>query len=179
MALVVYPMNLHLQKIFEKAYAENTDGLFRFVLYRVSDKEQAMDIVEDTYLRFWQTLQKEEVKEPRALLYRIARNLVIDWYKKKKSIPIKTFAGENLEDREVYMDMFKGDLIGVDLLLEARMVKEMIATLEPIYREAVYLRFVEELHPREIAAILGESTNVVSVRINRGINILKTKLHIK
>lgn len=172
-------MNPHLQKIFEKAYAENADGLFRFALYRVSDREQATDIVEDTYLRFWQTLQKEEVAEPRALLYRIARNLVIDWYKKKKSIPLATFAGENSTDKEVYMDMFAGNLIGAELLLEAKMVKEKIATLDPIYREAVYLRFVEELSPREIAAILGESANVVSVRINRGVSLLKSKLNIK
>jgi RNA polymerase sigma-70 factor (ECF subfamily) len=172
-------MEQHLQKIFEKAYAENTDGLFRFVLYRVSDKEQAMDIVADTYVRFWQTLLKEEVKEPRALLYRIARNLVIDWYKKKKSIPMQTFSEGEKDRPEVYMDMFEGNIIGVDLLLEAEMVKKAIATLEPIYREAVYLRFVEELSPKEIAAILGESTNVISVRINRGVALLKAKLHIQ
>jgi RNA polymerase sigma-70 factor (ECF subfamily) len=172
-------MEQHLQKIFEKAYAENTDGLFRFVLYRVSDREQAMDIVADTYVRFWQTLLKEEVKEPRALLYRIARNLVIDWYKKKKSIPMQTFSEGEKDKPEVYMDMFEGNIIGVDLLLEAEMVKKAIATLDPIYREAVYLRFVEELSPKEIAAILGESTNVVSVRINRGVALLKAKLHIE
>jgi RNA polymerase sigma-70 factor (ECF subfamily) len=172
-------MNLHLQKIFEKAYAENTDALFRFVLYRVSDKEQAVDIVEDTYVHFWQTLKKGEVKEPRALLYRIARNLVIDWYRKKKSVPMQMFPSENSEEGEIYMDMFAGDLVGVDQILEAKMAIEKIASLEPIYREAVYLRFVEELTPKEIAEILGISTNVISVRINRGINLLKTKLHIK
>ncbi|HEY4513099.1 MAG TPA: RNA polymerase sigma factor [Candidatus Paceibacterota bacterium] len=171
-------MNSPLEKIFEKAYAEYIDALFRFVLYRVSNKEHAIDIVEDTYMRFWQTLQREEVGEPRALLYKIARNLVIDWYKKKKSIPVQTFPGEATEDPGIYMDMFEGNLLGVDVELEAKMAKDMIATLEPIYREAVYLRFVEELTPKEIADIIGESTNVVSVRINRGLRILKSKLHV-
>ncbi|MFZ2150338.1 MAG: RNA polymerase sigma factor [Minisyncoccia bacterium] len=170
-------MKLSIEKIFEKAYADNTDGLFRFVLYRVSDKEQAMDIVADTYLRFWQTLQKEKVDEPRALLYRIARHLVIDWYRKKKSLPLQSFPGENSEDKELYLDMFDGNVVGVDVLLEAKMAKEKIASLEPIYREAIYLRFVEELTPKEIAVILGESANTISVRINRGLRILKSKLH--
>ena len=170
-------MKPRLEKIFEKAYAENADSLFRFALYRVSDKEQAIDIVEDAYLRFWQTLQKEPVEEPRALLYKISRNLVIDWYKKKKSIPLQSFPGE-FENGETYMDMFEGNLTGVDVLLEARLAIEKIATLEPIYREAVYLRYVEELTPKEIAEILGESANVISVRINRGANLLKSKLHI-
>ncbi|MFA6177891.1 MAG: sigma-70 family RNA polymerase sigma factor [Candidatus Paceibacterota bacterium] len=171
-------MNPSLEKIFEKAYADNIDGLFRFVLYKVSDKEQAIDIVEDVYLRFWQTLQKEKVEEIRAYLYKIARNLVIDWYKKKKSIPLQSFKGEESENSELYLDMFTGNLVGIDVMLEVKIVIEKIASLEPIYREAVYLRFVEEMTPKEIAAVLGESTNVISVRINRGLNLLKLKLHI-
>lgn len=171
-------MNQFLEKIFEKAYADNTDGLFRFVLYKVSDKEQAMDIVADVFLHFWQTLQKEEVESPRALLYRIARNLVIDWYKKKKSIPLQSFKEDESGDTEAYLDMFAGNLAGVDIMLEAKMAIEKIASLEPIYKEVVYLRFVEELTPKEIAIIVEESTNVVSVRISRGLRLLQTKLHI-
>lgn len=171
-------MNSFLEKIFEKAYADNADGLFRFALYRVSDKNQAIDIVEDTYLKFWQTLQKEKVEEARALLYKIARNLIIDWYKKKKSVSLQSFKGEESGDAEIYLDMFTGNMVGVDVMLEAKMAIEKIASLEPIYREAVYLRFVEELTPKEIAEILGESTNVISVRINRGLRLLKLKLHV-
>ncbi len=167
-----------LTKIFEKTYADNVDGLFRFVFYRVSDHEQAKDIVGDAYLHFWQVLQKEQVENPKALLYRIARNLVIDWYKKKKSIPLPSFKEEESSDTEIFLDMFSGNLIGMDTILEAKMAIEKITTLEPIYREVVYLRFVEELTPKEIAVIIGESTNVVSVRINRGLHLLKLKLHI-
>lgn len=171
-------MNPHFKKIFEKIYAENVDALFRFVLFRVSDKEQAIDIVEDGFLRFWQTLQKEEIREPRALLYRISRNLIIDWYKKKKSIPMQNFSGGEDAPTEISMDMFAGNLVGVDVMLEAKLAIEKIADLDPIYRETVYLRFVEDLTPTEIAKILGESTNVISVRINRGLHLLRSKLHI-
>src|SRR5512133_1659289 len=114
-------MKSNLEKIFEKAYADNTDGLFRFVLYKVSNKEQAVDIVADVYLHFWQTLQKEKVENTRALLYRIARNLVIDWYKKKKSIPLQSFKDDESEEAEAYLDMFTGNLAGVDVMLEAKM----------------------------------------------------------
>lgn len=168
----------HLKKIFERAYIENTDALFRFVISKVSNKEQAIDIVEDTFVKFWQTLQKEKVDEPRALLYKIARNLVIDWYRKSKSIPLQTFGGEESENKEIYLDMFAGNLVGVDITMEVKMVIEKIASLEPMYREVVYLRYVEELKPKEIAKILGESANVISVRINRGVSLLKNKLHI-
>ena len=76
------------------------------------------------------------------------------------------------------MDMFAGNLAGADVLLEARLVIEKIRTLEPIYREALYFRFVEELSPKEISEITGEPTNLISVRVNRGLKLLKAALRI-
>jgi RNA polymerase sigma-70 factor (ECF subfamily) len=169
--------NKKLKKIFENAYAEHTDGLFRFVLYKVSDKEQAMDILQEVYVRFWETLKKEPIDQPRALLYRIARNLVIDWYKKKKSINMQMFQEGDGGEGEVYLDMFASNIPGAEILLEAKIVIEKIQNLEPIYKEALYLRFVEEMTPKEIAEVLGESSNVISVRINRGIKLLKEKMN--
>src|SRR3989344_8045319 len=174
------PNSPRAQKIFEKAYAENTDALFRFAYYRVSDREQALDIVGDAFVRFWETLSREEVKEPRAFLFKVTRNLIIDWYRKKKSIPVQDF-GETAgpaENAEKFMDMFAGDLAGADVLSEARLVIEKIRTLEPIYRETLYFRFVEELSPKEISEITGEHTNLISVRVNRGLKLLKAALRI-
>lgn len=169
-----------LQKIFEKAYGENSDALFRFAYYRVSDREQAMDIVGDAFVRFWESLSKEEVQEPRAFLFKVTRNLIIDWYRKKKSIAVPDFSEGAPEEngRENFMDMFAGDLPGAEVLSEAQMIIEKIRTLEPIYREALYLRYVEELNPKEIAAITGESTNLISVRVNRGLKLLKAALRV-
>jgi RNA polymerase sigma-70 factor (ECF subfamily) len=174
-------MKPHLQKaqiIFEKAYAENTDALFRFAYYRVSDREQALDIVGDAFVRFWEVLAKEEVAEPRAFLFKITRNLIIDWYRKKKSIQVQDFGEAAGEEAENFMDMFAGNLPGVDVLLEAKMIIEKIRTLDPIYREAVYFRYVEELSPKEISEITGEPTNLISVRINRGLKLLKAALRV-
>jgi len=168
------------EKVFEKAYGENADALFRFAYYRVSDREQAMDIVEDAFVRFWETLAKEEVKESRAFLFKVTRHLIIDWYRKKKSVAIQDFGEGAVEEGEWenFMDMFAGNIAGAEILSEAQMVIEKIRTLEPIYREALYLRYVEELNPKEISEITGESTNLISVRVNRGLKLLKAALRI-
>jgi RNA polymerase sigma factor (sigma-70 family) len=50
---------------------------------------------------------------------------------------------------------------------------EKIRELDPPYQQVIYLRFVEGLPPREIAEILKESPNTVSVRISRGLLQLK------
>jgi RNA polymerase sigma-70 factor, ECF subfamily len=178
------PMKPHLkqaQKIFENSYAENTDALFRFVYYRVSDREQALDIVGDAFVRFWEALSKGEVREPRAFLFKVTRNLIIDWYRKKKSVPVQDFGEAAREEgvREIFMDMFASGMPSAEIDLEAKMVIDKIRSLDPIYREALYLRYVEELNPKEIAEITGESTNLISVRVNRGLKLLKAALRIK
>ncbi len=75
--------------------------------------------------------------------------------------------------------MFESGILGPILSSEAEWVKGAMKSLEPIYREVVYLRYVEELTPKEIAEILGETANVISVRINRGVGLLREKLHIQ
>ncbi|MBI2052936.1 MAG: sigma-70 family RNA polymerase sigma factor [Candidatus Ryanbacteria bacterium] len=48
-----------------------------------------------------------------------------------------------------------------------------LGNLEPAYREVLVLRYVEDLSLGEIAAILGETENAVSVRIHRGLKKAK------
>ena len=42
-----------------------------------------------------------------------------------------------------------------------------------VYREVIILRFVDELGPKEISELIEESENVVSVRIHRGLKLLR------
>ena len=56
---------------------------------------------------------------------------------------------------------------------------ERIKELDTTYQQVVYLRFVEDLSPKEIAAIVNRPVNVVSVRINRGIQELRKLLNVQ
>lgn len=160
--------NKHIIPKFENIYRENIDPLFRFVHFRVSDREEAIDLAEESFLRLLKEMEKGKVEHPRAFLYRVARNLIIDWYRKEKSLSLKPFADGEGGEEEVFVDMFASTLPSAEVDAEAKMVMEAIAKLPAIYRESVYLRLVEELSPKEIADILNESANTISVRINRG-----------
>jgi RNA polymerase sigma factor (sigma-70 family) len=61
----------------------------------------------------------------------------------------------------------------LQLKAEGRYLLEMIQKLSPTYKQAVYLRFVEDLSPPQIAEILSVSENAASVRINRGLEELR------
>ena len=89
---------------FQKIYETESDAIFRFCLTRVSNRDQALDITQETFLRLWKTLnQDEKVLNNRAFLFTIAHRLIIDWYRKKKSLSLDRMI--NNKEREVDFDV--------------------------------------------------------------------------
>jgi RNA polymerase sigma-70 factor (ECF subfamily) len=160
---------------FQEVYSTESDAIFRFCLLRTSDHDLALDLTQDTFMRFWDSLCKDkDIKNCRAFLFAVARNLVIDWYRKKKAVSLDEMLGDDNTNGG-------GALLSVDSAVEieaeAKYLIRQINALDPTYRDVVYLRCVEGMKPKEIAAIVGESANVVSVRINRGLNHLRKIMH--
>lgn len=153
---------------FEKIYADESDAIFRFCLVRVSDREQALDITQETFLRLWQSLNKEDtILNNKAFLFTVARRLIIDWYRKKKSLSLdKMLWGDESSENDIIDDKATENL---EAKLEGRYLLDKINELDYNHREPIYLRFVEDLSPQEIGKILGISANAASVRINRAL----------
>ena len=159
---------------FEKIYGEESDAIFRFCIIRVSNREQAIDITQEAFMRLWQTLQKgDEVKNTRAFLFTVTHRLIIDWYRKKKSISLESIM---YRDGELeYEPMDEKTLNSISLKAEGRHLLDKINDLSPTARDPIYLSYVEGLSPKEIGDILGISANATSVRINRGLTELRKK----
>ena len=162
-----------VHKDFMNMYENEADTLFRFVFFRTRDRESALDIVQDTFLRTWRYLTEgNSIPELRAFLFQTARNVIIDVWRKngrRATHSLDAFLDEGGDIAE------ESPSLEFDPLDVERAVK-LLSELEPTeYREAVYLRFIEELSPKEIAGVLGVSENVASVRIHRGIKKLNTQ----
>jgi RNA polymerase sigma factor (sigma-70 family) len=97
--------------------------------------------------------------------------MIIDWYRKKKSVSL-----DALEETGFEAEAFS--MLGADSESEVKRILDAITELDAKDKEVVLLRFVEGLDPKDIAEILEESANVVSVRINRAIEKVQKKLHI-
>lgn len=168
-------MRTDMNQTFEKIYGSESDAIFRYCLVRVSDREQAIDITQEAFLRLWQSLQKgEDIKNNRAFLFTITHRLIIDWYRKKKSFSLESLMSQDEgNEHDVVDDKTSGDQILSGA--EGRYLVEKMNELHPSHRDPVYLRYVEDLSPPEIGEILGISANAASVRINRGLEELKQK----
>ncbi len=168
-----YPMDQEETKDrFLEVYDRYADDIFRFCVLKVSSRDVALDLSQETFMRFWQQLRKGTIIEnERALLYTIARNLVIDWYRKRKDQSLDTLSEAGFE--------FAGDdQRNVTERAQIREVLAVIATLEESSREALTLRFVDGLSPQDIALLSNETANAVSVRINRALKKVQEHLHV-
>ncbi len=170
-------MNLdNLKKKFEDIYHKESDAVFRFCLFRVSDREVSLDIAQEVFMRYWDNLSSgKDIKNDRAFLFTISRNLIIDYYRKKKA----TSLDEIIEESEDSLSILSDHTQHIELSAEAGLFFEKIKDLESSYRQVIYLRFVEDLKPKEIAEVLELSPNVVSVRLNRALEKLREITGIK
>lgn len=158
--------------LFLAAYDEYADAIYRFCLMKVSSGEVAEDLAQETFTRFWQELRKGTVlKSERALLYTIARNLVIDWYRKKKeqSLDVALDAGIEFPDLGADAD--------ASTKAEMEQVLKVVNGLDAPSRDVILYRFMEGLTPAEIGALSGESANAISVRLNRALKQVRERLH--
>lgn len=161
-------------KEFEEAFSRYSDELFRFALVKLSSREKALDLTQDAFLRSMEYARKgNDIRDVRAFLYRTLRHLIIDEYRKGKTVSLEAMlendegADQTLPDESV--DALE-DAMG---RFDGAKVLEALKKLPEPYRETLTLRYNGELSVGEIAEVLEESENVISVRIHRGIRKLK------
>lgn len=164
-------MYMQYETMFLEAYERHADAIFRYCYYRVYDREKALDLAQETFTRVWKHLTEGNIiKNLRAFLFTTARNLIIDSSRRRRELSLDELKENGFEPSA---DACEHQAMQID-------VKHAIIKLQELkeeYREAVYMRYVEGLKPREIAEITGESQNIISVRIHRGVKQLKTLLN--
>ena len=148
--------------------------IYRFVYFKVSSHEEAEDITSDVFLKAWHYVQeKKEVKSFSGLLYRIARNCVIDLYRLKSGKP------ESLMHEE--FDAGDGGKWYADIStkVESDRVILAIKKLKQEYQEVITFRYIDELDLSEIAEITGKSGIATRVTLHRALGKLKKLLEEK
>lgn len=160
-----------VEKAFMAAYDAHADGIFRFLITKVSDRDVARDLVQETYTKAWDYCAKGgAIDQWKPFLFRTAYNLVVDTYRKKKTVSL-----DALIDDDGFAIPDHDDVRNVNRA-EFKRVRAAIDSLEDTYRDVVLLRFTEDLPPREIARVTGLTENVVSVRLHRGVKMLREML---
>lgn len=153
---------------FLAAYDELSDVIFRHCYYRVFDRELALDLTQECFMKTWASMADgTKIDNMKAFLYRVARNLVIDHSRKKKELSLERLMEDGFEPSA--RDSGARPALEADtVLLLAR-----LDALEPAHRDVLTMRFLEGLGPKEIAALTGDTENAISVRLNRAMGKLR------
>jgi RNA polymerase sigma-70 factor (ECF subfamily) len=158
--------------------------LVRYLIYLTGRRERVEDLVQDTWLR---VLRRGSQFDGRSRfepwLFSIARNLAIDDLRKRKIVSLDTPDADTPEAAGP-QEGLAGELPAPDqsspFLAAARSedavrLAAALGLLEPIYREALLLRFQEDLSLQEISKVVGAPVPTVSSRIHRGLGLLRSR----
>lgn len=161
--------SLPTEQVFLEAYDTYADAIFRHCTLRTGDRDLGKDLMQDTFVKTWEYLHKGEVVENiRAFLYKVANNLLMDHYRRNARRTVTSLETMQEDGFDV-----PDKAPSPARVFEAKQVLDHVSKVEEPYRTAVVMRFVDDLHPREIAELLGVSANVASVRIHRGLKQLE------
>jgi RNA polymerase sigma-70 factor (ECF subfamily) len=165
---------------YETLVRRYKDSLINFVYRFVGDKEAAIDIVQDTMLKFY--LKKDSyqtIAKFSTWLYTIAANLAKNEIKRRKRRSILSL-NNSKEDDAFEIQVADINVVEPDRAahneIMASDIQKALLKVNPVYRELVILRDIEGFSYEEIAEMKGLQLGTVKSRINRGRNQLKKLL---
>ena len=160
-----------------KAFDEYNDALFRHAFLRISNREKAVDLVHDTFTKVWAYLRGGyEIDNFRPFLYKVLNNLIIDEYRRRKESSLDALLELDGVDEGSFSELSESTVEGLAATIDGKKAFELLEEMPDQYKEVIILRFVDQLGPREISELIEESENVVSVRIHRGLKMLRQKI---
>ncbi len=176
----IYKEKLLLHKVqedkdneaFGELYDLYVERIYRFIFIKVSRREDAEDLTSDVFLKTWNYLagQQKDIKSFSGLVYKVARNRLVDFYRKKAvhkeyTLDIVEHLGE--ESKE---------LARIEIDQEMIRILKVLKQMKREYQEIILLKYIEELTTSEIAEILEKRKTNVRVTLHRAMNILKKLL---
>jgi RNA polymerase sigma-70 factor (ECF subfamily) len=146
------------------------DSVYRFAHARTRDGYLADDIRQQVFLEAYRDLERfAGLSSVQTWLFGIARHRCLDAMKARmrwdNRFKNDSSADAELDEPDPDRDLDRSRLV--------RILAEALAKLAPVAREAVVLRYQEELSFDEIAAILGGRTGALQQRVSRALPILR------
>jgi RNA polymerase sigma-70 factor (ECF subfamily) len=147
-------------------YRDHGTALRRFVLSCTSDENQADDVVQETVLRVWQHAP-QITGSLRSYLFRTARNVIIDNYRKARRRPAE--AGPDALELAESSER-------VDELLNRVLMEEALLRLSREHREVLVALHYQRFTVNEAALRLNIPSGTVKSRAFYAVRALRTIL---
>lgn len=157
---------------FAEIFERYNDVLFSHAYNKLRNKEEARDIVQDVFVRFWNKREQIELKTNLSgYLYVMVRNSIFSLISHKNVV--------NYYATSFNQFRYEGEAITDHLVREkqlASIIEAEIAALPPRMREVFELSRKENLSNRQIAERLGLSEFTVADQIKKALRVLRLRI---
>jgi len=178
-------MTQQQNEIIEQAVKNERKKLLKFIRTRVANEEDASDILQDVFYQLASNRgMVDSIENMASWLYRVTRNKIIDWYRKRKPESIDTMAAFDDEDEDGYFSnlaaLSSANSDNPDEVYERQLVwdtmYEALSELPEDQREVFILHELENKSFNEIAEQTGVSVNTLLSRKRYAVLHLREKL---
>lgn len=151
-----------------KIYDAYFDRIYNFIYYRTSHQQIAEDLTEEVFIKVFRALPSLKGGLPKlnGWIFQIARNTVIDHYRKNNPV----VGIEEAENTVVYETSI---VDAVQAQTDQRTIVHALAQLPPEQQEVIKLKFLEEFEISEIAVMLGKSEGNIRIIQYRALTKLR------
>jgi RNA polymerase sigma-70 factor, ECF subfamily len=152
--------------------------LLRYLVYLAGNRELAEDLFQETWIRVLERGHQYDGKhEFSTWLYAVARNLTLDYLRKKSPVSLDGL----MEEDEDHAPLEPADTrpLAWEIVAQheqAERISTALISIPAEYRETVVLRFQEGLALEQIATVTGAKLGTVKSRLYRGLNLLMSLL---
>lgn len=159
---------------FGSLYERHAPAIFRFIYSHVDNRLDAEDLTGEVFLRVWRALQtyRDQGVPFAAYLFRVARNVIIDFYRQEKP----SRQDVSLMEDQVIPDDSPDPIEMVIQQIDHQGIRDTLGQLREDYRMVLALRFLGDLSPDEAAAAMGKSSGAVRVLQHRALAALRKLL---
>ena len=162
------------KKEFIELYDNYSSRIYRFIILKVNSQEDSEDLTSEAFFKFWESVKrKNKINNPKALLYKIAVNLVTDFYRKKSRKEISLDSKES-----ILSDIRDKNDLNIQTTVNSDMdgIKKAISELKETHQNVIVWRYLDELSIKEISHILDKPEGSTRVLIHRAMKELKKKM---
>ncbi len=149
--------------------------LVRYLIYLLGRRDGVDDLVQETWLRVMErgsSYDGQSRFEP--WLFKVARNIAVDAMRKRRIFSLDSNDGDGVRPAPASVE--PSPFTVAARTDDADRLARSLDTLEPVYREALVLRFQEDLSLQEISEIVGAPVSTVASRIYRALATLRPQL---
>lgn len=168
-------MSININKIYtnDELYNELFTPLFRYFSFRTKNYDTSVDLAQTTFVKFLtQEKQPDDKDHSTKLLFTIARNLLIDHYRKKSTRNTGSLEEIDIDIRDTKSNPEK-DFENKE---DVELVKNLLKDLSEIEKEIITLRMSTELQYTDIGKILSLSSENTRQIYSRALRKIKQKI---